>query len=1359
MTVYIDPSMPPIVDYVFTLLGNDSILSADPPTNSTFSENTTVNVDYFSGHDGINMNCTFDIIIIELTPPECPANIIVESDPGVSSGNATWASATSQHSDDYPILYSPENGTSFSLGDHIVTAYLTDYPNINCSFTVTVVEDLTPPTFSDNLTVLPFNNSETPNWILTASDNSGFVTLTYSPSLGSYFPLGETTVTVTATDNAMLTSTETFIVKVTSDGSPETTDCPGNQTHNVAPSQVPYAATWSIPSVTGQGSITTTSDYDPNHLFNEGTTKVIYKSIDDAGRSSKCFFTIRIIITPDGSPPDIVSCPEDISKTEPAGTVEVSVTWDEPVFNDAVSGTELFIQQSKQSGSKFPVGSTEVFYSAMDGNFNAAYCMFNVTINLMKDNDSPNITGCPDNFTHWVPAGESMATVSWIAPNITDNSNFTVQVSPEPGDSFTVGTDTVVSYTATDVNNNVASCIFTVSVTEDSEKPVIQCPDNITIIVTPDITSQDVTWSIPLANDNSGDVTVTTSPLSGSTFTPSVSAPVTVTAVDAYGNIDTCTFLVKVLHDVSPVLTCPDVTVNTDDGLRTATVTWPDVVITDDYTNVSALMITRSHGTMITNMAYADDPVTVTITAEDERGNIGTCSFLVDVVDDEKPVWSSCPSNMTVMAIVGTNFQNVSWTQPTVTDNSGNDPIRSNNPRSSQLFSGGTWPLVYTATDDSGNVGTCEFFVTVTVDDDVPVFSNCPLADLRVNSEPNSNSVVVDWGEILATDDSGNPTITSNFARNQRLEIGSYNIEYQAIDIHGNIGYCRFTVQVVDGDAPGFNGCPDNIEVFIMASQPDVIVTWEEPTFTDNSIQGSATATRSPSSPAPGSRLSAGIHRIEYIAMDDAGNTASTCSFTVEVVVETDTIELDGSLLLDVVRGIDGQFSLTTTRLEFLRNDLDDLFRISSSLAPQFVGIEIQVSTFDVSNNLLAQFRLHLKNPSYYNEEEVKQAFESALTGGRDFATTNTYVPGSFDLNVREFRGHITLFRIVSSSPNEVDFFTCCNNPSSSSYTDLEDKVNPGLWTTFSRLVNFKMVKALRFRAGSVIVPYTITLGTQGGSTATTAHADTFLDNSVDETSLEWMPGGLSSGLFLSGLSSPDLIPITEVCPLSFICSNGGTCTVLNSTFVYDHECSCPSGTSGDTCENTQVVLSREVIIGIVAGVVAFLILLLFVCCCCFFILSGPRKYEDPEYGRKAAPLMLMPRDDFIYPPPPIMDRPGPIITEMEEGYDGPHFIHNGDDYRPPPPFPLAIEPPPQLQIPRPVTLGPQFQHDYLHVEPYAQPRRETSRRNRFQDMLQDRLPRGRRSRRDHEGRHHQRDDMPERVDDMKQRLFREFNY
>lgn len=83
---------------------------------------------------------------------------------------------------------------------------------------------------------------------------------------------------------------------------------------------------------------------------------------------------------------------------------------------------------------------------------------------MVEDNDKPVIVGCPQNFTHWVTMGQTMARVSWVAPDITDNSSFTVQVSHEPGSEFTVGEDIVVSYVAKDAVNNMADCTFTISV-------------------------------------------------------------------------------------------------------------------------------------------------------------------------------------------------------------------------------------------------------------------------------------------------------------------------------------------------------------------------------------------------------------------------------------------------------------------------------------------------------------------------------------------------------------------------------------------------------------------------------------------------------------------------------------------------------------------------------------------------------------------------------------------------------------------------------------------------------------------------------------------------------------------------------
>jgi hypothetical protein len=50
---------------------------------------------------------------------------------------------------------------------------------------------------------------------VSATDNSGLVTLTCNPEFGHFFPLGTTTVTCTATDPFGNTSTCTFTVTVT----------------------------------------------------------------------------------------------------------------------------------------------------------------------------------------------------------------------------------------------------------------------------------------------------------------------------------------------------------------------------------------------------------------------------------------------------------------------------------------------------------------------------------------------------------------------------------------------------------------------------------------------------------------------------------------------------------------------------------------------------------------------------------------------------------------------------------------------------------------------------------------------------------------------------------------------------------------------------------------------------------------------------------------------------------------------------------------------------------------------------------------------------------------------------------------
>src|SRR6185503_16941282 len=110
-------------------------------------------------------------------------------------------------------------GSFFPVGTTTVTATATDaFGNTaSCTFTVTVVDAQNPSiTCPANITR---NNDANQcgavvTYAATASDNCPGVNVGYSPASGSFFPVGTTTVTATATDAVGLTASCTFTVTV-----------------------------------------------------------------------------------------------------------------------------------------------------------------------------------------------------------------------------------------------------------------------------------------------------------------------------------------------------------------------------------------------------------------------------------------------------------------------------------------------------------------------------------------------------------------------------------------------------------------------------------------------------------------------------------------------------------------------------------------------------------------------------------------------------------------------------------------------------------------------------------------------------------------------------------------------------------------------------------------------------------------------------------------------------------------------------------------------------------------------------------------------------------------------------------------
>jgi len=143
---------------------------------------------------------------------------------GTFVGDATLGTATA--TDNCPGVTVTRTGVPvgniFPVGDTFITYTAKDRSNNTAIATQKVtVRDKTPPVLScpSNLTVyLPLHSTATSMPVnypaATASDNCGTVNVGYSQASGSVFPIGPTTVTVTATDQYNNSSTCAFLVTV-----------------------------------------------------------------------------------------------------------------------------------------------------------------------------------------------------------------------------------------------------------------------------------------------------------------------------------------------------------------------------------------------------------------------------------------------------------------------------------------------------------------------------------------------------------------------------------------------------------------------------------------------------------------------------------------------------------------------------------------------------------------------------------------------------------------------------------------------------------------------------------------------------------------------------------------------------------------------------------------------------------------------------------------------------------------------------------------------------------------------------------------------------------------------------------------
>ena len=196
-------------------------------------------------------------------------------------------------------------------------------------------------------------------------------TVTCEPASGSFFPVGTTTVTCTATAGPSCS----FNVSVNDTEAP-TCNLPANITQNNTPGQcsavVNYTATASD-NCPGAAIVCTPAS---GSVFPVGTTMVNCTASDSSPESSdtNCSFTVTII---DNQPPTIV-CPANVTVGAASGQTSAIVNYPAPTASDNCPG--VIVVCSPASGSSFPLGATTVNCTATDASGNQAGCSFTVFV-------------------------------------------------------------------------------------------------------------------------------------------------------------------------------------------------------------------------------------------------------------------------------------------------------------------------------------------------------------------------------------------------------------------------------------------------------------------------------------------------------------------------------------------------------------------------------------------------------------------------------------------------------------------------------------------------------------------------------------------------------------------------------------------------------------------------------------------------------------------------------------------------------------------------------------------------------------------------------------------------------------------
>ncbi|WP_430405764.1 HYR domain-containing protein [Fluviicola sp.] len=822
--------------YTVTVTDNVNPTISCPSNMNAFTSSSTCTASIATPNPTVSDNCT----VSSLTWIVTQGAVVLASGTG-NLGTHVFSLGTST------VNYTLTDGSgNSSTCSYTVTVTDNVNPTLSCSANMNVFTSssactasiATPnPTVSDNCTVASLNWSITQGALVIASGTGNAGT--------QVFNLGTSTVTYTVTDASGNTSNCSYSVTVTDNVAP-TISCPANVTANT--SSTSCDASIAIPNLTFSDNCTVSSvtwvmtgatvavspssgiNQVGTQTFNSGTTTIFYTVRDAANNPSTCSFTVTVT---DATPPVVPTLPDvtgQCTATAPIpvatdncagfvngttsdpltynsqGTFTIHWTFTDAAGNSTTANQTVIIDNSlpptapvlavlygecsvtadtvyaATGCSGLIAGTTsDPLYYDQQGTYTITWTFDDGMGNVVTANQTVIVDDITPPVAPTVNPLTAECAVNLVAPTTTDNCPGTIiGTTSNPTSYSTQGTFNVL-WTFDDGHDNTTSVIQTVTIADITAPTFSGCPSNIAVSNDNGDCGAVVSWTPPTAADNCSGFTVTSSHNPGDFFNLGATT-VTYALTDAGGNTVTCTFDVEVTDTEAPVITsCPsNISVSNDPSVCGAMVTWTLPVATD---NCPGVTMTSTHNS---GDNFPLGTTTVTYSATDAAGNTATCTFDITVNDTEAPVFTNCPSDITVNNDPGVCGAVVNWIAPTATDNCSAVSLTSNYTPGDN-FPTGTTTVIYTATDAAGNTFSCSFDVTVN-DVEAPVISG--LADLSV-CEGN----VPTWSEVI-TDNCPGVTYTSNYTSGTNFPLGNTTVTYTATDVAGNQTTVSFVVNV-----------------------------------------------------------------------------------------------------------------------------------------------------------------------------------------------------------------------------------------------------------------------------------------------------------------------------------------------------------------------------------------------------------------------------------------------------------------------------------------------------------------------------------------------------------------------------------